>query len=128
MSYYRMAEHRRLRAELIRRWKPWKRSTGPRTEEVKATSSRNGYKGGERQRLRAPAKLLRRTVCQFGCNARATTRPHISANSSGKMTRDDRWPAPERVRYARFVSPQSIAVERAVSGIRQRPGAARYRR
>ena len=97
MSYYRMAEHRRLRAELIRRWKPWKRSTGPRTEEVKATSSRNGYKGGERQTLRAPAKLLRRTVCQFGCNARATTRPHISANSSGKMTRDDRWPAPEQV-------------------------------
>ena len=53
-----MAEHRRLRAELIRRWKPWKRSTGPRTEEVKATSSRNGYKGGERQTLRALAKLL----------------------------------------------------------------------
>ena len=52
MSYYRMAEHRRLRADLIRR------STGPRMEEVKATSSRNGYKGGERQTLRALAKLL----------------------------------------------------------------------
>ena len=84
MSYYRMAEHRRLRAELIRRWKPWKRSTGPRTEEVEATSSRNGYKGGERQRLRAPAKLLRRTVCQFGCCTR-----HDQAAHQREQQRED---------------------------------------
>ena len=58
MSYYRTAEHRRLRAELIQRWKPWLLSTGPRTAEGKATSSRNGYKGGERNSLRALAKLL----------------------------------------------------------------------
>jgi len=59
MSYYRTPEHRRLRAELIQRWKPWERSTGPRTAEGKATSSRNGYKGGERETLRTLAKLLR---------------------------------------------------------------------
>jgi len=59
MSYYRTAEHRRLRAELIQRWKPWEQSTGPRTAEGKATSSRNAYKSGERDRLRALAKLLR---------------------------------------------------------------------
>jgi len=58
MSYYRTAEHRRLRAELINRWKPWEQSTGPRSAEGKATSSLNGYKGGERQSLRALAKLL----------------------------------------------------------------------
>ena len=60
MSYYRTAEHRRLRAELIQRWKPWMRSTGPRTSEGTATSSRNAYKGVERGALRALAKLLRR--------------------------------------------------------------------
>ena len=58
MSHYRTAEHRRLRAELIQRWKPWEQSTGPRTGEGKATSSRNGYKGGERAALRALAMLL----------------------------------------------------------------------
>jgi hypothetical protein len=58
MSYYRTAEHRRLRAELIQRWKPWEQSTGPRTAEGKATSARNGCRGGERQSLRALAKRL----------------------------------------------------------------------
>ena len=58
MSYYRTAEHRRLRAELIQRWRPWEQSTGPRTAEGKATSARNGYKGGKRSTLRALAKLL----------------------------------------------------------------------
>ena len=58
MSYNRTPEHRRRRAELIRRWKPWEQSTGPRSAEGKATSARNGYRGGERQGLRALAKLL----------------------------------------------------------------------
>jgi hypothetical protein len=59
MSYYRTAEHRRLRAELIQRWKPWEHSTGPRTVAGKAKSSRNGYTGGARETLRELAKLLR---------------------------------------------------------------------
>ena len=57
MSYNRTPEHRRPRAELIRRWKPWEQSTGPRSAEGKATSARNGYRGGERQG-RALAKPL----------------------------------------------------------------------
>ena len=51
-------ERRARQAELIRRWKPWERSTGPRTAEGRATSARNGDKGGERQSFRALAKLL----------------------------------------------------------------------
>ena len=47
MSYYRTPEHRKLRAELIKKWKPWENSTGPRTEEGKARASRNGFKGGQ---------------------------------------------------------------------------------
>jgi hypothetical protein len=58
-SYYRTAKHRRLRAELIQRWKPWEQSTGPRTIEGKATSARNRYRGAERDMLRTLAKLLR---------------------------------------------------------------------
>ena len=58
-SYTRTPEHRRLRAELIRKWRPWEKSTGPKTPKGKAKSSRNAYKGGTRALLRALAKLLR---------------------------------------------------------------------
>lgn len=60
-SYTRTPEHRRLRAELIRKWRPWEKSTGPKTPTGKAKSSRNAYKGGTRALLRALAKLLRDT-------------------------------------------------------------------
>lgn len=38
-------ERRAKQAEAVRGWKPWERSTGPRTEEGKARSSRNADKG-----------------------------------------------------------------------------------
>lgn len=39
-------EQRKRQSEAIRQWKPWAQSTGPRSEEGKATAARNGYKGG----------------------------------------------------------------------------------
>ena len=59
MSYLRTLEHRQQRAELVRAWEPWKRSTGPRTAEGKAKAARNAWKGGERVLLRELARLLR---------------------------------------------------------------------
>lgn len=38
-------ERRAKQAAAIRRWKPWNKSTGPRTKEGKARSSRNADKG-----------------------------------------------------------------------------------
>lgn len=38
-------ERRAKQADAIRRWQPWNKSTGPRTEEGKARSSRNADKG-----------------------------------------------------------------------------------
>ncbi|MFB0613705.1 hypothetical protein [Aurantiacibacter poecillastricola] len=38
-------ERRAKQAQAIRRWKPWKKSTGPRTSEGKARSSRNADRG-----------------------------------------------------------------------------------
>jgi hypothetical protein len=52
-------ERQARQAELIRTWKPWERSTGPRTKEGKALVSRNAYKGGTRAMLRALTGLLR---------------------------------------------------------------------
>ena len=59
MSYYRTPEHRKLRAELIRRWRPWENSTGPKTEAGKARSARRGFKGNERALLVELRRLLR---------------------------------------------------------------------
>ena len=38
-------ERRAKQASFIRQTQPWKHSTGPRTTEGKATSSRNAYSG-----------------------------------------------------------------------------------
>ena len=59
MSYYRTPEHRASRANLIQRWKPWEKSTGPKSEEGKQRSAMRGYKGGTRDLLRELARLLR---------------------------------------------------------------------
>ena len=59
MSYFRTPEHRALRAELIRRWKPWENSTGPKSEDGKARSAMRGFKGGHRAMLREVARVLR---------------------------------------------------------------------
>lgn len=58
MSYLRTPKHRRLQAERIRAWKPWERSTGPRTAEGKARAARNAWKGGNRALLRELARVL----------------------------------------------------------------------
>mgnify|MGYP000964057840 CR=1 FL=1 len=50
MSYFRTPEHRARRAEQIRQWKPWEKSTGPRTAKGKAASSTNARKHGMRSR------------------------------------------------------------------------------
>ena len=69
MGAYWTAEHRRLRAQLIQRRKPWEQSTGPRTAEGKAISSRNGYNGGERLSLRALTTMLRRSAAERDAKA-----------------------------------------------------------
>lgn len=51
-------ERRARQAELIRKWRPWEQSSGPRSAEGKARASRNGFKGGHRVRLREMTRLL----------------------------------------------------------------------
>ena len=52
-------ERRQRQSVLIRRWKPWLNSTGPKTPEGKATVAENSYRGAERQVCRRLARLLR---------------------------------------------------------------------
>lgn len=41
-------EERERQAELIQRWQPWKRSTGPKTKQGKEVAAMNALKHGER--------------------------------------------------------------------------------
>jgi len=52
------AARKAKQAAAIYRWRPWEHSTGPRTAEGKARVSRNGYKGGERQKLRELTRIV----------------------------------------------------------------------
>ena len=51
-------ERRVRQAELIRQWRPWEKSTGPRTETGKAVVSQNAYKGGTWRLLRDLSRAL----------------------------------------------------------------------
>jgi len=52
-------ERRARQAERIKQWQPWDRSTGPKTTEGKARSSRNAWKGGVREQLQTLCRVLR---------------------------------------------------------------------
>ena len=53
MSYIRTPEQRRLRAEPIKRWRPWENSTDPKSKKGKAIVAQNGYRGNPRETLKA---------------------------------------------------------------------------
>ena len=52
-------ERRARQAERIRQWRPWEKSTGPRTEAGKETVSQNAFKGGTWRLLRELSSALR---------------------------------------------------------------------
>ena len=52
-------EQRKQQALKIAQWQPWQHSTGAKTVEGKASASRNAYKGGIRQQIKALNRLLR---------------------------------------------------------------------
>lgn len=66
MSYYRTQEHRALRAMLIKRWKPWEQSTGPKTQEGKSQVSQNALKHGRRsQEFANEVTAIKKILCEF---------------------------------------------------------------
>ena len=67
-------EQRKKQSEDIHRYKPWEKSTGPRTQEGKAISSQNAFKGGWRDQLREFARILREHKQVLG---EIRTRPKI---------------------------------------------------
>ena len=52
-------ERRQRQAAAIQQWRPWERSTGPKTPAGKARVARNPYKGAVRVQLREVARALK---------------------------------------------------------------------
>ena len=57
-------EQRQRQAELIKTWSPWRRATGPTTEEGKLRASRNAYRGGIRTRLKELSKQVNELLAE----------------------------------------------------------------
>lgn len=57
-------ERRARQAEAIRRWKPWAKSTGPRSPEGKARAARNADKGGNWRETRELFRRLNQELRQ----------------------------------------------------------------
>lgn len=57
-------QRRQRQSKAIRSWRPWEKSTGPRSAEGKAKVARNADKGGEWRRLRAEVKEWQRLLRQ----------------------------------------------------------------
>jgi hypothetical protein len=51
-----------MRSKMIHQWKPWLKSTGATTEEGKAASSMNAYKGGLRPKQRELNRQLNEQI------------------------------------------------------------------
>lgn len=54
------SERKARQAILIKNWRPWEMSTGPKTEKGKACSAMRGYKGEKRKNLRMLSHMLRK--------------------------------------------------------------------
>ena len=52
-------ERKARQTAAIRQWRPWEKSTGPKSEEGKARVSHNAYKGGRRAMLRELVRILK---------------------------------------------------------------------
>ena len=57
-------ERRQRQSELIRTWRPWEQSTGPRSPEGKEKASMNPWRGGHRAKLRDLTRMLNAEIEQ----------------------------------------------------------------
>jgi hypothetical protein len=65
MATRKWTEEQRAQQSLkIRQWQPWQHSTGAKTAEGKAKSSRNAYKASVMQKIKLLSKQLNLVLCE----------------------------------------------------------------
>jgi hypothetical protein len=64
---------------MIRKWKPWEKSTGPKTESGKATAAKNSDKGGEWRKQRELFKMMNELLREQREAMQELTVPGITA-------------------------------------------------
>ena len=69
MSYPRTPEHRARQAQAIRTWRPWEKSTGPKSVEGKARVAGNAFRHGGRSN-RAIAQMREVRALLSECSER----------------------------------------------------------
>ena len=55
-------ERRQRQADLIRTWRPWEQSTGPKTPDGRLRVARNAWRGGHREQLRELSREISEEV------------------------------------------------------------------
>ena len=82
-------EQRARQAALIRGWAPWRRSTGPRTDEGNAVSSLNATRHGRRSRAFI-ARLRRiRHALRLAAHNLAVVRAHLRLRDASRRRERD---------------------------------------
>jgi hypothetical protein len=77
------SERRAKHAAAIRRWKPWMKSTGPKTAAGKARAAQNAYKHGGRAR---PARLLHEALAaQRSCVRHVVLYARLRKNATNEL-------------------------------------------
>lgn len=85
-------ERRAKQSELIRSWRPWEQSTGPKSAEGRLRVGRNAWKGGHRAELRKLSKLVNAEIRQArelvdGCGRLNPNAPPTTKNCAGQPSK-----------------------------------------
>ncbi|MFD2379321.1 hypothetical protein ACFSTJ_20095 [Ottowia pentelensis] len=110
-------ERRQRQAELIRRWRPWEQSTGPRTEEGRQVVARNAW----RRAAAAAAEVGEGGECGAGADGAADDARRLSeaGSPSWRRTVRTRTGAVRRLqRWLSSVCARPAAAPRQANGLR----------
>jgi hypothetical protein len=98
-------ERRARQAQAIREWQPWRKSTGPNTQDGKARSARNALKHGLRRRAFIALRREDRRILGCAADNLAIVRLAVAAAKAG--SKNPPLPRPPAVPHSIAIGPPS---------------------